>query len=53
MLTEKVDKSAYTRTHRSVAVVDGAKRHLYRQTFIGHQFNQLTARNFFINHIIG
>lgn len=34
MLADEVDKGADTRTHRPIAIVDGAEGHLYRQQFV-------------------
>ncbi|VFS14312.1 Uncharacterised protein [Enterobacter cancerogenus] len=52
MLTQEVDKGAYTRTYRPVAVIHRTKRHLNGQTLICHQFYEFAARNFLINHIV-
>jgi hypothetical protein len=53
MLTQKVNKCPYSRTHRSVTVIHRTERHLYRQTFISHQLYQFPAGNLFIDHVIG
>ncbi|GEM_PF-5870127 len=52
MLAQKVDKGPNSGAYRSVAVVDRTKGHLYWQTFIGHQLDQLAPGYLFINHII-
>ena len=52
IFTQKIDKCPNTRTHGTIAVIDGAERHLYRQAFIGHQLHQFTSRNFPINHVV-
>ena len=52
VLAEKINKGADTGTHRPVAVINGAERHIYRQTLRRQHFDQLAAGNFLIDHII-
>ncbi len=52
IFAQKVDKCPNTCADGAIAVVNGAERHFYRQTFIGQQFHQFSPRDLFINHII-
>ncbi len=52
MFAQEVDKGTNTCTDGSVAIINRAKRHLYRQTFICHQLHKLSAGDLFINHVI-
>lgn len=36
MLAKEIDKSPDARTYRTVAVIDGAEGHFYRQYFVCH-----------------
>lgn len=52
IFAQKVDKCPNACADGAIAVVNGAERHFYRQTFIGQQFHQFSPRDLFINHII-